>query len=232
MIDRHARDAMSEAVQSFMDQRIGSDKFDDTLNQITSTTQDGSVRAVKDALWSFYSDTEDHKIRLTKQGWDLLNRLRLALASDVEAEWYRTGRRWNIYRTIFALCLAGFGVVALCAGFGMLFVLYWVLAGFVTCTLVWVQLRNERKAWSPSFPTFPFPSISAILSVRRQVPNFARARYPKSMASKAKLHGYLNEIRLLIWLPFWVLMAPLALLLLALPIRRQEMRLKMPGDTA
>jgi hypothetical protein len=62
MIDRHARDAMSEAIQSYMDQRIGSDKFDDTLFQIASGTQDQSVWAVKDAAWSFYSDTEDHKI--------------------------------------------------------------------------------------------------------------------------------------------------------------------------
>jgi len=86
MIDRHARDAMSAAIQSYMDQRIGSKEFDDTLFQIASGTQDESVWAIKDAAWSFYSDTEDHEIRATKEGWDCLNRLRLVLASDVEAE--------------------------------------------------------------------------------------------------------------------------------------------------
>lgn len=232
MIDRQARDAMSEAVKSFMDQRIGSDKFDHTLDQIASTTQDGSVRAVRDALWSFYSDTEDHKIRATKEVWDCVNRLRLVLASNVEAEWYRTGRRWNIYKTLFVVCLAGFGVVGVCAGFGKVFVLYWFLSGFVTCTLLWVWNRNEIKPWSPDIPIFPFPSVRAIFSARRQVPNFARKRYPKSMARKAKLHGYLDNMMWFLRLPLWVLMAPLALFFLALPIRRQEMRLKMPGDTA
>jgi hypothetical protein len=214
-----------------MDQRIGSKKFDDTLFQSASGTQDESVGAVRDVAWSFYSDTEDHEIRATKQAWDCLNHLRLVLASDVEAEWYRTGGRWNIYKTFFALCLAGFGLVALCVGFGKLFVLYWVLAGFVACTLVWVQIRNERKAWSPIIPIFPFPSVSAVLSVRRQVPNFARTRYPKSMARKAKLHFYLDKMMWFLRLPLWLLGAPLALLLLALPIRQQEMRLKMPAGS-
>lgn len=135
MIDHHARDAMSDAIQSYMDQRIVSKKFDDTLFQIASGTQDKSVWAVKDAAWSFYSDTEDHEIRVTKRGRDCLNRLGLILASDVEAEWYRSGPRWSIYKTLFAPCLAGFGVLALSAGFGLLFVLYWVLSGSVTCTL-------------------------------------------------------------------------------------------------
>jgi hypothetical protein len=97
---------------------------------------------------------------------------------------------------------------------------------------VWVQLRNERKSQTPNSPIFPFPSFDAILSIRRHVPNFARARYPKSMARKAQLHGDLDELMWVVRLPLWLLMAPLALLLLALPIRRQEMRLKMPGDAA
>ena len=229
MIDREARSAMSEAVQAFLDQKIGSDKFDEMISEIARKSQDQSVGAIRDALWSFYSDTEDHNCVASKQQWGLLNRLRLILASNGEVEWYRTGPRWNIYRTISALCLAGFGTVALYAGFGTIFVTYWIFSGFLTCAVLWVWNRNDRKAWEPEVPLFPFPSIGAILSTRRQVPDFARKRYPKPVAREAKWHARFDEMMVFLRLPLWVTMAPLALLFLSLSIRRQEMRLKSPA---
>jgi hypothetical protein len=118
-------------------------------------------------------------------------------------------------------------VVALCVGFGEFFILYWVLAGLATYTILWVWDRNERTARSPNMPIIPFPSVTAIFSARRQVPNFARTRYPKSMSRTAKFHRDLDEMMWFIRLPFWVLMAPIVLLRLALPIRNCEMKWKM-----
>jgi len=231
MIDRKARDAMSEAIQSYMDNKIASLKFDDTLDKIASATQDESVRAIQKALWFYYSDVEDHKIRATKQQWDYYNRFRLVLASDVEAEWYRAGRHWNAYRTLSAVGVVGLGLVALMAGFGKMLIVCWILAGFLASAILWVWNRNDRKAWAPTIPIFPFPSVKFLLSVRRRVGNFARTRYPKSMARKANLHRYLDKMMLILRSPLWLAFAPLALLFMALPIRQQEMRLKTPVDS-
>lgn len=155
MIDRKARDAMSDAIQAWMDGRIGSFKFDDTICDIASKTEDRSVRAVRAALWSFYSDTEDHKIRATKQQWDLLNRIRLILASDVETDWYAAGRRWDFYKTLSALCLAGLVSVVLLAGFGKLLIVCWALSGFLVLTIFWLKRRSDMKVWAPEIPIIP-----------------------------------------------------------------------------
>lgn len=232
MIDRKARDAMVEAIRSYMDQKIASFKFDETLCQIAGTSKDESVQMLPRAVWGLYSDIEDHKITVSKSQWDYLNRLLLLLSSDIdfEIEWTRAGRRWSSYKTLCALCLAGFGLVGLWAGMGKLLVVYWIVSGFVVLALFRILLQNDERAFAPKRPIFPFPSVGALFSVRRQVPEFARERYTKSMSRKAAKHSFLNKIMWILWSPVWVAMAPLGLLLLALPIRQWEMRLKMPAD--
>ncbi len=227
MIDRKARDAMSEAIQAFMDQKIGSYKFDDMIFEIARNSHDQSVVAIRDALWSCYSDTEDHKIRAEKQTWDFLNRLRLVLASDVEADWYRTGPRWNIYRTLWALLLAGLGFVAWQARFGKVLLVSWLLAGFAVSVLLWVRTHIDMKAAAPNFPLFPFPSLKSLLATRRQVTRFARKRYPQSLLRRAKLHRYLDKAMWVLRGPLLVALAPLLLFALVLPIRQQEMKLRI-----
>ncbi len=230
MIDRDARNEMLQAVQAFMDQKIGSDKFDDTIFAIASATQDETVQAMRDGLWFFYSDIEDHNIQVTKAEWDLMTRLRLVLSSDAEVEWYRTGPRWNVYRTIFASCLAGLGLIALFAGIGKVFILYWVLASLTTCAVLWIWNRNDQKAWAPNAAIYPFPSVASLLSIRRGTPHFAKQRYPKSLARKARLHRILDRAKLVVYLPLYILIGPFAMLILSLPIRQKEMRLKFPAQ--
>ena len=195
---------------------------------IARNSQDQSLAAIRDALWWCYSDTEDHKICAEKQNWDFLNRLRLVLASDAEAEWYRTGPRWNIYRTLSALLLAGLGLVAWQARFGRVLAFSWLLAGFTALVLLWVRRHNDLKVAQPSFPVFPFPSINSLLATRRQVTRFTRKRYPQSLLRRAKLHHYLDQAMWVLRGPLLIAFAPLLLFFLVLPIRQQEMRLNLP----
>lgn len=234
MIDRKARDAMLEAIRSYMDQKIASFKFDKLLSQIASTTEDESVQMLPRAVWCLYSDIEDHRITVSKSEWDYLNRLLLLLSSDIdfEVEWTRAGRRWSPYKTLCALCLAGFGLVGLWAGVGKLLFVYWIGSGLLVLGLFRILLHNDERVFAPKRPIFPFPSVKALFSVRRQVPEFAKERYPPSLSRKAAKHAFLNKIMWILWSPVWVAMAPLGLLLLALPIRQWEMRVKMPGAGA
>jgi hypothetical protein len=213
-----------------MDQRIASFKFDAALCEIASAAQDESVRALRRALWFHYSDVEDHKFVASKQEWDYFNRLLLLLSSDVETELVAAGGRWDIYKTFSALCLAGFGVVALLAGFGRFFVLYWILSGLVPWVLLWVHNHNASKTWAAKIPIVPFPSVKSLLSVRRQVVDFVKKRYPESMSRKAKMHWYPDKMMWIVRIPLWVVCAPLYLLVMALPIRQTEMRLRIPAD--
>ena len=230
MIDRKARDAMADAVQSFMDQKIGSREFDDMVFDIARNSHDQSLAAIRDALWWFYSDTEDHKIRAEKHTWDVLNRFRLVLASDAEAEWYRTGPRWNIYRTLSAQLLAGLGFIAWQARFGRLLIVSWLLAGFAAMVLLWVERHNDLKAAQPSFPVFPFPSINSLLTTRRRVTCFTRKRYPQSLLRRAKLHRYLDHAMWVLRGPLLMAFAPLLLFFMVLPIRQQEMKLHLQAS--
>ena len=222
MVDRKARDAMSGTIQSFMDQRIGAFEFDDTLCEIASTTNDASVRAVQRALWLHYSDVVDHKFVGAKEEWDYFNRLRLLLASDAQTEWCATGKRWNIFKTLSALCLAGF-VVTFSVHRGEFFAVYWILSGFVAWSLWLAWHRKCRRAWAPQIPIYPFPSFKRVFSVRRGLPDFTRKPYPKSMSWRAKIRHTMSWITLLLW---WLVFAPLGLLILSLPTRESELRLK------
>lgn len=232
MIDRKARDAMAGAIQAFMDQKICSRKFDDMIFEIARNSHDQSVAAISHALWWCYSDAEDHKIRAEKRTWDFLNRLRLVLASDVEAEWYRAGARWNIYRTLSALLLAGLGFVAWQARLGKALLVSWLLAGLAGLVLLWVWNHNDIKAAAADFPVFPFPSLKSLLATRRQVTRFARKRYPQSLLRRAKLHRYLDKAMWVLRGPLLMAFAPLLLLILVLPLRQQSMRLNPPLGTA
>ena len=109
------------------------------------------------------------------------------------------------------LCLAVFGAVAARTGFG--YHLFWVtvpLGGISMLLALWRSSVEEPRLEEQTALT-PFASVAQLLSLRRRVRSFVKARYPARLASR-RIRSPVSAA--LIWLRSrvaWLLHSPLAL---------------------
>jgi hypothetical protein len=229
MMDREARDDMSRALRAYMAEELTAFEFDETLARITDETRDETVHAVGQALWFHYDDCDDHKIVATKAEWDYFNRLLLILESGAEIETVRPSWRWHAGQAVAAASLAAFGCVALWAGFGEHLLVYAVPFGLVSTLLARFNCRRRcKRVTAVEVALMPFPSVSSLLSVRRNVPDFVRRRYPKEIGGRRIRGPLLNTIVRVTSALMWLMFSPVVLFFQMLPERESETRIRLP----
>ena len=85
MIDRRARDILGNALSGFMQGRILSDAFAETVVAYAwcDKTEDSSVMAIAEVLDSLYSDFRNEPIHVTEEVWRILLRTLAFLRTDL-----------------------------------------------------------------------------------------------------------------------------------------------------
>jgi hypothetical protein len=225
MVDRDARDRMSTVIRAYMEDRMMAFEFDEALSEIN--TDDATVNDARFALWFFYDDKKNHYIVASQRDWEYFNRLLLLLQSDGEISAMKKRWRWTARQSIAVAGLLLFGVIALWVHVNDLFFSVYLIAGALAMLLaIWKTLATLRQRQEEQ-TMLPFPSFSSLLTTRRRVSSFIRSRYPTALA-KRRIRGPILDAVLpswLIWLvttPLWLLFAPIALLIQAIPERIVE----------
>jgi hypothetical protein len=224
---------MIQAVRSFMDEEITSDQFDGVLAEIGDTASDESVRTLRRALWGCYDDLKDHLIVADKQRWDFLNRVLLLLASDSEIEFETTWATWwHARQVIAAVAVASYAFLAARSRFaGEDLVLLAFPFCLVSMALAWSN-KWRHSTQKREAAVEPFPSVRTLSSVRRSVKSFVRRRYPKELAGRRVRDRVTSALLWLPLVPVWVMFAPIALLVQALPETETRFAFSKSGDVA
>jgi hypothetical protein len=223
MIDHEARAELHRTADDFLSDRIGAFTFDDRLFKLLSSTRDETVRLVIDRLWRFYDDTDDHLVRLNKQGWDSIQRFLLLLDSD--AELYETQKRvWHVSQLVALGTLVM--LFAIWIGMENPFVAL-LAAGTISMGITaWRQrVRTKSAASSPPeiWPTRPFPSLSDIQRALDRTPAFRKRHFRTEIAERStrSRFGYIRLPSFIEW-PLsrlgWCFVSPIILFFQCLPI--------------
>ena len=216
MIDRNARNEMSEVIERYLAEETTAFQFDDALTRISDKTQDQTVCDVAMDLYFLYDDFRNHKIVASKAEWDYFQRLLLLLKSDGRIEVVKR-RRWTIRQLIAVCCLTLFVVLALRSGFGAHLMLLATPFGFISMSLSYWRHRAARPYDRTWIPLIPFFSCAGLLAVHRTVPTFSKRQYPPSLATR-RIRS--RALELAMWIRgvlMWLVFSPLVLLLQAMP---------------
>jgi hypothetical protein len=213
-----------------MDEEIESDKFDEMLANIGSSTPDNTVQTIGRELWFFYDDLKDHSIVASKQEWDCFNRILLLLASDAEVEVVERWGGWQLSQSVAAVAVVCYIYLGFRRGFSADHLLTLALPFCVVSVALALFNRSKRAHQKSNAQVDPFPSLSELFAVRRRVGDFTRRRYPRTLADR-RIRGPLATA--LMWIPSalgWLMFAPVILLLQILPDRNSEIRFTLgPG---
>jgi hypothetical protein len=173
MIDRPARELVVVAIDSFLNEEIDSSQFDDVIFDISAASRDETIQHVAAKLWCCYDELRPHKVRLERQGWNYVQRLRLLLQSDCEIVFER---RWALgYQAVAVACLSAIVATAWVTGNSMALHVVCFAAGIV----MWVLAPREPHPNPYHKIVCPFRSVKQLASVYRQTLEFQKARYPK-----------------------------------------------------
>ena len=224
---------MAQAIRSYMDETTSAFQFDEALSDIAASTKDETVVSVRHHLWFFYDDVKDHKVVAGKEEWAYFNRLLLLLQSEGTIEVVKTSRHWHFRQAVAAASLIGFGLVVLQTGFGQHLFTYAVPFGVVSMILAWFNARQQRKSiTAEDLATAPFPSVGSLLSVRRSVSGFTKARYPLAIAGRRIRDPFLDKINRVLQGVMWLMFSPVPLFFQMLPERACESRIRVPESVA
>jgi hypothetical protein len=217
MFSRYDRDRLIEVINRYLNEELTAFKLDEALSEIGIRTKDKTVDQVVQLLWCHYDDVEDHKVVATKEEWDYFQRLLLILKSDAEIVQETGERRWTARQVVAAVCLVLFGLAVAKAGFGYHLLVVTMPLGIVSMLLSHWRSRDEARRLHDQTALFPFGSVSELLSLRRKVRNFVKARYPTRLGSR-QIRGPVSAAAM--WLHFgvvWLIFSPVALVFQMLP---------------
>jgi hypothetical protein len=227
MFSRYDRDSLVEVINRYLSEEITAFKLDEAISEIGARTKDETVKAVVDLFWYHYDDVEDHKVVASKEEWDYFQRLLLILKSDAEIVAETEKRRWTARQVVAAVCLASFGLAVVKTGFGCHLLFVTIPLGLVSMLVAHWRSSVEARRLHEQTALMPFGSVSELLSLRRKVNNFVKARYPARLGSR-QIRSPVTSA--LMWLHFgvvWLIFSPVALVLQVLP--EPEHRWKVTG---
>ena len=227
MFSRYDRDSLIEVINRYLNEELTAFKLDEALSEIGTRTKDKTVDQVVQLLWCHYDDVEDHKVVATKEEWDYFQRLLLILKSDAEIVQETGERKWTARQAVAAVCLVLFGLAVAKTGFGYHLLVVTIPLGVVSMLLSHWRSRDEARRLHDQTALMPFGSVSELLSLRRKVRNFAKARYPAHLGTR-RIRSPLGSAAM--WLHFgvvWLIFSPVALVFQMLP--EPENRWKVVG---
>ena len=228
MFSRYDRDRLVEVINRYLNEELTAFKLDEALSEIGTKTKDKTVEQVVQLLWCHYDDVEDHKVVATKEEWDYFQRLLLILKSDAEIVQETGERKWTARQAVAAVCLVLFGLAVAKTGFGYHLLVVTMPLGLVSMLLSHWRSRDEARRLHDQTALMPFGSVSELLSLRRKVRNFVKARYPARLGSR-QIRGPVSAAAM--WLHFgavWLIFSPVALAFQMLP--EPEHRWKVTGS--
>jgi hypothetical protein len=227
MFSRYDRDRLAEVIKRYLNEELTAFKFDEQLSQIAAATKDETVEQVANLFWCHYDDIDDHKVVASKEEWDYFQRLLLILKSEADIVSESGTRNWTVRQAVAAGSLAIFVVVLVKTGFGSHLFLATAPLGLVSMLLwhwrSWAEARRQHEQAA----MLPFGSLPELLSMRRNVGSFIKARYPMHLGSR-QIRGPVGAAAN--WLHFalgLLFFSPVALMFQTLP--EKEQRLKVVG---
>ncbi len=222
-VDRENRDALVAAINRYLDGQTTAFQFDGEIFGIKS--DDPTVSHVVHALWFFYDDCNDHKVKLSKEAWDYFQRLVLLLKSDGQVELTRR-RRWDFTQLVALAALLLFLYAAHWLGFGIQLLAVAIPFGVISIVISWWRSRSAARTADPKgIILAPCSSLAELIALRRSVANFGKRKYPPGM-KPFKIRSPLEETA--IWLRLyaaWLFFSPLVLLFQTLPTTVTESRI-------
>jgi len=224
-VDRESRDHLVAAIERYVDEETTAFQFDDEITRVRDASDDPTVDYVADELWCHYDDCKDHKVILSKAGWDYFQRLILLLKSDSHMEERRT-YRWSVTQPIAAISLLLFGLSLAWLGSGYYLLL--VAPLWVVSVLLWRW--DDRPVTSSDMRDFaltPFASVGELLDVRRRTVRFAKRRYPahlKSRSTRRPMSMQVEAMMFVVTYVGWLLLSPLVVFFQLLPVVKHDSR--------
>jgi hypothetical protein len=228
MFSRYDRDNLVEVINRFLNEELTAFKFDEQLSEIAAGTKDETVTQVVDLFWCHYDDIDDHKVVASKEEWDYFQRLLLILKSDTDIVSESRMRKWTARQAVAAVCVAIFMVVLVRTGFGSHLFLATAPLGLVSMLLWHWRSSAEMQRQQEQSAILPFRSLPQLLSVRRRVRSFVKARYPIRLGSRL-IRGPVGEAAN--WLHFALgslFFSPVALTFQMLPEREHRWKVVSP----
>jgi hypothetical protein len=228
MFSRYDRDSLIEVINRYLSEELTAFKLDQALSEIGARSKDETVKQVVDLFWCHYDDIEDHKVVASKEEWDYFQRLLLILKSDAEIVQETGQRKWTPRQAVAAVCLALFVLAVAKTGFGYHLLVVTIPLGVVSMLLSHWRSRDEARRLHDQTALMPFGSVSELLSLRRKVRNFVKARYPARLGSR-QIRGPVSAAAM--WLHFgvvWLILSPVALTFQMMP--EPEHRWKVTGS--
>lgn len=115
MVDREARDSLSEATRHFVARLTSNFTFDDAAFSVS--TSDRSVTEIRDQLWTIYDDLHEHRLEgkwaISEQQRRVIARAVMFLKSDVEYSWPVVPRWYRATRPLIGVSVPQMQFVAL-----------------------------------------------------------------------------------------------------------------------
>lgn len=216
-VNRNDRDALIQLIQRYLAEDITAFKFDEQLSEMGSRTTDETVKWCVSCLWGFYDDCKDHKVVATKQEWDAIQRLLLALHSNGTIK-STTRREWTPRQFLAALGLVAFLCAVWKTGFGNHLILVALPLGIVSMLLSrWHEKRNISTSAEKQARLVPFSSVSEMLGFRRSVRGSWKAKYPVRLSGRLIRSRSAQELLRAQTFVMWLVFSPLVLLFQSLP---------------
>ncbi len=228
MLSRYDRDRLVEVIERYLSDGLTAFQLDEALSDIAARTKDETVKQVADLLWHHYDDVQDHKVVASKEEWHYFQRLLLILKSDAEIVMEPGERRWTARQAVAAVCLALFGLAVARTGFGSHLLLTTIPLGIVSMLLAQWRSRVESKRLHEQTALTPFASVSELLSLRRKLTHFVKARYPARLGSR-RIRSPVSAG--LMWLHSgvaWLICSPVALACQMMPEPEQRWKVVSP----
>lgn len=206
---------------------IGAFEFNERLRDIHDRTTDHTVRIVVEQLWYFYDDCTYHPAVLTKQEWNIIQRLMLVVQSGGELEC--SDRRISDPSqgvALAALVATGWA----CLTVPQAWPIFVFVAGLISIALSsWRQCRLFRCVEPDPWCMWPFFSFAAISQALRRAPEFRKKKWRPELA-KRRIRPADSEfvLKLHYWVS-WCLASPIALAAQCFPLRSQRLVLVEPS---
>jgi len=219
--------ALADALDAFLDDRIGSAELDQIVQRHSAPTDDATVATIGTAIWFLYDDFKDHRVALDRNSWDWAQRLLLVLRSGATVEHVRTNWTWSKCQVLPACA----GILAL-----VLIALTWwsavstvvvIAAGFTSIGFSMHWRAQHEVAGLPSVA--PFSNFANLMSARRIAHGFRKRRYRPELAHRSIRSKRADFLLMIPSRVIWLALGPIVLLAQALPTSTAEHRVVVPS---
>ena len=225
MVIKKDRDFLISIINDYIEQKINSRKFEDTIESINS--KDSAVNFAVKELWYFYDDFAKHYASLDKYAWNYIQRILLLLKSDncIEIKHRYKFTKANlsallaliIYILIFLIFYKSYEP----------FTVYFLLNLFAMPVSLLISYYNQKLNFDKNiYLYFPFNNYKELSKVRRKVQDFKKKKYKNCnnpIRSKFE-ETSLNFLHKLLWFK----LAPFALAFQAFPYKDEKVKIYEP----